>query len=156
MTFTTEPMAHWITMFNNTQSYKPLPLTRAQTTIRPTNWPFSQRLSSRYELCDCNMFSENAEHRSYMLEFLHTTFTENRCVEITNQRRPFYTVTFQPHIHRSSIPITSALPTAAAAAAGCYIKTPNKSACHQRRFSAPQRVTHIINRHSFRLPIHQT
>jgi len=68
ITFTREPKAHWITMFNNIQPYKPLPLTPAQIIIRPTNWLFSQRLYSRYELCDCNTFSEHAgvpQHHFY-------------------------------------------------------------------------------------------
>jgi hypothetical protein len=57
MTFTREPRAHWITVLNNTQPYKPLPLTQTLTIIRPTHWPLSHSLYSRYELCYCNTFS---------------------------------------------------------------------------------------------------
>jgi hypothetical protein len=76
MTFTREPMSHWITISNTNQPYKSLPVTLAQTTIRPTNWPFSQRLYSRYELCDCNTFSEYGgvpQHHFYIEQILPET-----------------------------------------------------------------------------------
>jgi hypothetical protein len=140
-------------MFNNIQPYKPLPVSPAQTTIRPTNCPSDNGYPQ-------GMNSVTAIRFQSTLEFLNTTFTQNRyaqkymCQKHPTNTNILLSVNFQPHIHRSSsIPITSALPTAVAA--GCYINTTlNKSACHQRGFSGPHRVKHVINQHSSPLPIH--
>jgi hypothetical protein len=125
---------------------KPLPLTRAQTSIRPTNWPFSHSLYSKYELCNCNTFSVYAGvlQRHFYIEQIHL---ETAVLKYqTNADHETLA-----HLPTSHTPITSALPTTAAA--GWCINTElNMSACHQGIVSSPHRVTHSINRHSFLLP----
>jgi hypothetical protein len=123
MTFTREPMAHWITMFNNTQPYKPLPVTSAQTTIRPTNWPFSQRLYSRYELCNCNTFSEYAgdpQHHFYIQQIRPETGVSKNLPNADHPTLSWIKVVLC-QLPTSHPPITAPLPTAATA--GWYINT---------------------------------